>query len=142
MDNYRRIEGILYSYTTLKAEIKNIELEIETIINDYRGAGAISYEEKTGPTYKVTSAVENEIVTKEKKIERLKKIKRLKEIDVQKIENALETLTQREKDIIRCRYFEKKSWNKVGEKLDLTGDYCMGLSKGILKEIEKIIIVR
>ena len=66
----------------------------------------------------------------------------MKEIDVQKIENALEPLTQREKDIIRCRYFEKKSWNKVGAKLDLIGHYCMGLSKGILKEIEKIIIVR
>ena len=72
MDNYRRIEGVLYSYTILKAEIKNIELEIETMINDYRVTGAISYEEKTGPTYKVTSAVENEIVTKKEDRKKLR----------------------------------------------------------------------
>ena len=58
MSLYRKTEALLYNYKNMKAEIKNILLEIEDIENNYRGIEAITYEEKSAPTNKFNSSVE------------------------------------------------------------------------------------
>jgi len=70
-DRYRKTEGVLYNYKTIKAEIENLELEIAEIESEYRGCGAITYEEKIWPTNKFNFSVENEMLSKRKIVDRL-----------------------------------------------------------------------
>ena len=89
---FRETEGRLHNYKYLEIQIKSLELDIEQIKNDYRGCGAISYEEKTGVTYNINRTVENEVIAKEKRIGMLMQAKLEKEIEKKKIENALTCL--------------------------------------------------
>ena len=61
INTYKKTEYYLYNYKNMQAEIKNILLEIEDIENNYRGIEAITYEEKSAPTNKFNSSVEQEI---------------------------------------------------------------------------------
>ena len=53
----------------MKAEIKNIDLEIEKM--EYIECAAIGYSEKSAPTNAFSSSVENEVVIREKKKQQL-----------------------------------------------------------------------
>ena len=68
---FREVEARLHNYKNLKIQINNLELDIEREKNDYRGCGAISYEEKTGVTYNINRTVENEVISKEKRLNKL-----------------------------------------------------------------------
>ena len=82
---FRKTEGKLFDYKNIKNEIEAIDLEIEDIKNDYIGCGAISYEERTGPTYNISRSVENEVIKKEERINYLQYAKKKKEIKMKKI---------------------------------------------------------
>lgn len=141
--NLRAIEGMLNGYTSLVNEIKNISLDIEELKNDYRGCGSIEYSEKTGKTYKFNSGVENEIINREKKIENLEKLKRGKEIQVERVNNALEVLSENELKVIKFKYFDerKKSWTKVSYKMDMCEAWCRQLKDRAIKKMAVIIFV-
>ena len=91
-DKFKRVEAMLYNYKNTVAEIKILKRDLEILENDYRGTGAIGYEEKTGSTNKFNSDVENEVIKRAEKIQRLKSKIRLKEIGVENIDAALESL--------------------------------------------------
>ena len=78
---FRETEARLHNYKYLEIQINSLELDIEQIKNDYRGCGAISYDERSGVTYNINRSVENEVIAKEKKIAKLMKAKLEKEID-------------------------------------------------------------
>lgn len=140
---YRKIEGILNRYTTLVNEIKNINLDIEELKNDYRGCGSIEYNEKSGRTYKFNSSVENEVISKDKKIEFLEKLKRGKEIQVEKINNAMEVLTEDECKVIKYKFFQdhKKSWTKVSYNMQMCEAWCRQLKDRAIRKMIPIIFV-
>lgn len=136
--SYKKTEWLLYNYKKLKAEVKNIEIEIEDIKNTYVGASAIdSSQEFTGTTNKITSIVENEILDKEKRVNYLESIKRSKENQIKKVNNALETLTERDRKIIELRYFERIPNYQVARRLDITEETCSRLKKEIIKDISR-----
>lgn len=130
---YRKIEGMLYNYPSLKAEIKNIDLEIEELENDYVSCGAIGYEEKTQSTNKFSSAVENKLTTKEARIPYLKKERRRLEIQVERIDNILSVLTESEKLIIELRYFKRFEFKDIGQVVDRDDTYLMSKRKKIIE---------
>ncbi|MDK0794854.1 hypothetical protein QTH11_01265 [Clostridium perfringens] len=61
-----KIENLLRNYNRLEAEIKLIEGEIENIKEYYTGCVVIGYSEESGPTNKINSMVEDEVIRKEK----------------------------------------------------------------------------
>ncbi|WP_242979655.1 hypothetical protein [Clostridium perfringens] len=63
---FRKTENLLRNYNRLETEIKLIEGEIEDIKEYYTGCVVIGYSEKSGPTNKINSMVEDEIIRKEK----------------------------------------------------------------------------
>lgn len=109
---FRETEARLHKYKYLDIQIKSLELDIETEKNNYKGYSAISYDEKTGATYNISRSVENEIINKERRLDRLTKMKAEKEIEKKKIENALTCL-----DIIETQFFDlfynSKNKNKM-----------------------------
>lgn len=132
---YRKTEAILYNYNKTKAKIKNIELDIENIKNEFNGPGAIGYEERTQATNSFNSSVENEVIAREKEINRLEREKRLQEIEILKVDNAIGSLTEREKLIVEMRYFKKYSNRNIAAKLNLTEEYICTLKKSAVNQI-------
>jgi len=135
MNLYKKTENMLYNYKGIKAEIKNILLEIDDIKNNYRGMGAIEYSDM--PTaHNNKSTVEMEIEQKESRIEYLKTLLNTKENLIEKIDNALETLTPDEYKIIELRYFNRIPNNRIAEVFGVT-EQTTSISKG--KIINKMI---
>lgn len=141
MRSYKQAEWLLYNYKKLKAEIKNIELEIENIKNTYVGASAIDPEQISNNTNKITSLVENEVLEKERKIERLELIKSKKENQVKKVDNALEILTEDDRKLIELRYFEKMPNWKVAQRFNMTEEGCSARKRRIVESIKDILIL-
>lgn len=140
-DLYKKTDGLLLNYKIIKAEINNLELEIEEIKSEYDGVKAVGYEERTGKTNAFNSSVENEILKKEKLIRDLMKEKRSKEILISKVDNALTILEEEEIKIIKLRYFEKMGWNKIGILTNRDGDYCGRIKRKAVNKISELIWV-
>ena len=138
---FKKTERILYNYSMLKAEINNLGLEIEELENEYEGIGAISYEERSGNTNKISDSVANEIIFREKEVYRLNKMKRSKEILLSKINNALEVLDENERKVVHYRYLNgKRTWMQVGEILSMDSNYCCNtLRVNIINKLSKMI---
>lgn len=132
---YRKTEAILYNYNKVKAQIKNIELDIENLKNEFNGPGAIGYEERTQSTNSFNSSVENEVISRDIEINQLERYKRKKEIELLKIDNAIGSLTDREKVIIEMRYFKKYSNIMIAAKLDLTEEYICKIKNVAVNQI-------
>lgn len=138
---YKQAEWLLYNYKKLKAEIKNIEIEIKNIKNTYVGANAINITQETTKTNKVTSIVENEVLDKERQIERLESIKLKKENQVKKVNNALEILTKEDRKLIELRYFERVPNWKVAQIFNITEEGCSARKRRIIENIKDILIL-
>ncbi|AYE35299.1 sigma factor-like helix-turn-helix DNA-binding protein [Clostridium septicum] len=141
MSLYKKTEAMLYNFNKTKAEIRNIELDLELLKSQYEGVGAIVYEERTGSTNKFNSSVENEVVIREKRIKKLENMKKLKEVEIMKIENSLTDLTNREKNLIQMRYFNKENNRMIAAKLDLTEEYVSELKRIIVNKISNILFL-
>lgn len=140
--SYKKAEWLLYNYKKLKAEIKNIEIEIEDIKNTYVGVNAIDIsKDNLSKTYKTTSIIENEILDKERRIERLESIKLKKENQVKKVDNALEILTEEDRKLIELRYFERLPNYKVAMIFDMTEEGCSARKRRIVESIKDILIL-
>ncbi|MFR0047465.1 MAG: siderophore-interacting protein [Clostridium butyricum] len=138
---FKRTESVLYNYSMLKAEINNLELELEELENEYEGIGAMVYEERSGATDKISDSVANEIIFKEKEVYKLNKIKRSKEILLSKINNALDVLDDNERKVVHYRYLNgKRTWMQVGEILAIDSNYCCNtLRVNIINKLSKMI---
>ncbi|MFU7517658.1 sigma factor-like helix-turn-helix DNA-binding protein [Clostridium sp. HCS.1] len=134
-NEFKKVEAILYKYNSSKAKIRNLELDIENVKNEFNGPGSIRYEERTQSTNRFNSSVENEIISKEKKINELLKYKKQKEIEVLKVENSLNVLTERDQEIIKLRYFNKCNNREIAAKLNLAEEYISRLKKEAINRI-------
>lgn len=136
---YKKTEAILYNYNKTKAQIKNIDLEIESVKNEFEGVGSISYEERIQSTNSFRSRVENEVMNRDNEINKLGKYKRQKEIEVAKIDNAIESLPEREKAIIEMRYLKKYNNRMIAAQLDLTEEYVCRIKKFSVNKLLNLI---
>lgn len=134
---FKSVEGRLHNYKYLDIQIKNLELDIEKEKNDYRGCGAISYDERTGVTYNISRSVENEVIAKEKKIAKLTKAKVDKEIEKRKIENALTCLDIIETDFFNLFYNSRSKNNMkyISIKMHMDRSYLYTFREKIVYKI-------
>ena len=138
---FKKVEGRLHNYKNLEVQIRNLELDIEREKNDYRGCGAIGYDEKTGVTYNISRTVENEVIAKEKRIGKLMQTKLEKEIERKKIENALTTLDSRETDLFNLLYNSrsKNNMNYISIKLHMDRSHCYRMRETIVYKVMSIL---
>lgn len=118
-----------------------MELEIEASKENYEGLIAVSYKEKTAATNKFNSVVENEVLTRENKVLNLEKRKRIKEIQIEKVDNAIDTLSDNERRIIELRYFYRLQFKQISERLNLNETYCMQLKSKTLYKLETLVFI-
>ncbi|MCD2345797.1 hypothetical protein [Clostridium guangxiense] len=138
---FKKTEYALYNYKNLEIKIKNIEIDIENLKNDYTGITAISYEEKSSPTFKFNSSVENEVVKKEKLIKQLEGVKEYNLNLKRKIDNALKCLTSESYKLVELRYFTqpKKTWVAIGNEIKMDKDYCCKKRCEIINKLAELI---
>lgn len=134
---FKSVEDRLHNYKYLDIQIKNLELDIQKEKNDYRGCGAISYDERTGVTYNISRSVENEVIAKEKKIAKLTKVKVDKEIEKRKIENALTCLDIIETDFFNLFYNSRSKNNMkyISIKMHMDRSYLYTFREKIVYKI-------
>lgn len=134
---FRETEARLHNYKYLEIQIKSLELDIEREKNDYRGCGAISYDERTGVTYNINKSVENEVIAKEKRIGKLNQLKLEKEIEKKKIENALTCLNITETDFFNLFYNSRSKNNMkyISIKMHMDRSYLYKLRENVVYKI-------
>ncbi|XZI40746.1 DUF722 domain-containing protein [Clostridium perfringens] len=142
-DLFKETENLLKNYNKLDIEIKLIKAEIEDIKNSYTGCVAIGYSEKSGPTNKFSSMVEDEVIRKEKELFYLKRDLDYKVRLKRRIDLAIQTLgTKEEKDLVKLRYINqpKVSWGTVARHLKYNKDYCRKeLRPKVIKQIADFV---
>lgn len=119
MNKYKKVESMLYNYKNTQAEIKILKRDLEILENDYKGTSAISYDEKTQSTNSFSSTVENEVIKRAERIQKLRNKIRLKEIEIENIDDALETLNPDDKLFVVERYFNKRSNKYIASLLNI-----------------------
>lgn len=142
---YRAVESTLYNYKNVKAQIKNIELDIEEKLNSYSTLNAVQYDrDSLSKTYKFNSEVENKVIELDindpelkNNIRMLKVKKRSKEIQIERIDNILSVLQEEEYKLIELRYFKGMQFKDIADVLLKSDLYLQQLRRKII--IEKII---
>lgn len=140
---YRAVEGMLYNYKKLKAQIKNIELDIEERENDYSTLSAVQYDKDSlSKTYKFSSEVENKVIKLDhdnttEELKYLQAKKRSKEIQIERIDNMLSVLNEDEKKLIEMRYFDNIPYKDIADILCKSDSWLQELRKKII--IQKLI---
>lgn len=139
-DKFKYVEAMLYNYKNTVAEIKKLKRDLEILENDYRGVGSIGYDEKSGPTNAFSSNVENEVIKREQKIQKLKSKIRLKEIDIENIDDAYESLLDLERIIIKERYFNKHTNKYVASVLNITEQTSCDYKNKLINKLIPLLI--
>lgn len=136
-DYYKETEYLLYNYKMFEISIKNMQNEIENLKKE-DGASAINYSGiQTSPTNKFSSSTENTALSISERIDYLEhSIKRMKN-RLESINEALEGLTEIERDIITKRYIEGSQWYVIAYHVKYTERWCKQLRS---KAIKKLII--
>lgn len=140
MCKIKEIEKALYEYKKKKIKVRNIELEINKIKNNYLGTSSITFEERTAPTNKISNSVENEFLRKEEQISRLECEKIFIASELEQLDNAMETLDHREKEIIKECYFNGLKSKAISEKLYLSNVSVSKLKKNGLDKLIELIV--
>ncbi|MEW8955777.1 sigma-70 family RNA polymerase sigma factor [Clostridium sp.] len=141
MNSYKKVEAMLYNYKKTKIEIKNMLLDIEDIENSYRGMGAIEYSDMP-KAHNINSSVELEVIKKEEEILRLKTKIRSKEIEIEKINNILESLDERDRNIIEEYYIKKNQLKNISKHINLEESYLSSYKSKLIKEISSIMFIK
>lgn len=138
--HFEDVEFIIKNKDITNAEITNLELEIAHFENLKDGYKSMDYSsEGGGKTNKISSPVENAVLDSDKKINQFKRILSEKKLIVQKLENAMTTLEDIEKTIIKYKYSNGMSWKVIATKTHLSRNICSSLNKKAINKLADII---
>lgn len=142
-DNYyKKVEAMLHNYKNTKAEIKILKRNLEILENDYNGVRGLSYEEKSSPTNKFNSDVENEVIQRSIKIQTLKNEIRLKEIEIENIDDVIESLDERAAYMIEEFYFKRRQLKVISVEIHLDENYSSAYKTSVIEKIANLIFVK
>ena len=111
------IKRRLRNYKFLKAKKTELEFRIQELSYNIGPAG-LSYEDKGGHTNKISRTVEENAIKITETEEKLKKLITEKGIEIDRIENALDMLNEKERQAIELRFIEDYEMSTVCYKLD------------------------
>lgn len=139
----KAIEKQLYDYPLIDGAIRKLDIDIEELINDVSLGGGDMFGEKSGPTYKITSSVENEVIKREENqhIINLKRKRNNLIYQKKKIDNTLNCLNDIEQELIKLRYFNinRPTWVNISMELGFDDSYCKKLRNKAIDKISMIL---
>ncbi|GAA0735839.1 xanthine dehydrogenase [Clostridium oceanicum] len=143
-NKFKTIETYLYNYKDVDILNQLVDIKIKKLKNDIN-LRAIGYEEKTGPTNKFNSDVENEVIRREKyvqkEIELLQREKENRINEKELIDKIMELLEYEEKKLVELRYFSKptRSWNSIAQELNQSVDNCIKVRRKIINKMSQLL---
>ena len=126
----------LKNYSSLIAEKRELEIRLEEI--EGTELKAVNYD-SIGKSYGISNTTEKrafEIVELKEKYNNLLKDKL---IEINRIENAMRVLTEKERQLIEQRYINNSSWEVVAYKIDRTSRTCKSIEREALRKMDKIL---
>lgn len=126
-------------YKELKADIVDIDIKIAETEEEYIGITACPQGERTSPTYKITSSVENQAEKHQEEVEKLLHIKFIKENQIKRIDNALSVLDEQQKYVIVERLIKDKEYYYIQSNLHLGYPRVKQIEVEALKEMQRYI---
>lgn len=139
MKTNKILEEMLYSYPSLKIEVKNLYIDLEEVTEVLRVYGESGAPDTGGPTYIFNSAVENEFIGREgslkDKAEHIIRLIRSKERHIQKIENAISLLDAKSIEFIQLRYWENIKIEYIASQYNLDKTALYKRKDKILEEL-------
>lgn len=135
MNYYKKTEYLLYNYKMLEISIENMQQDIEYLRNN-DGMSGLSYDGiSTSPTNKTSNPTENVALSNSEKIHYLERCIKRDEMTLQKINRAMEGLTEIENTVISQKYIEGKQWWQVAFKVSYSERHCRNLRKNAIEKI-------
>lgn len=142
MNEFKKVEAMLYNYKNTKAEINILKRDLEILENDYKGTSSISYEERTQSTNSFSSTVENEVIKRAERIQKLRNKIRLKEIEIENIDDALDALDDRASYMIREFYIKKRQLKVISDEIHLDENYSSAYKTSIIEKLVNLIFIK
>lgn len=137
--DFKKVEGFLVEYKLLKGKITDLELQLDELKDEYTGISSVPFREKTSPTFKTSSPVESELLNKEKQIEKLEYNIRLQKRLLARIDNALNTLNEKDRLFIEWKYILQRSHIEIADELNCTPEYITNKRKNIIDKLVKVL---
>ena len=126
-------------YKELKADIVDIEIEIKEKEYECIGITASPQGERTSPTYKITSSVENQAEKHQEEVEKLLHIKFIKENQIKRIDNALSILDETHRYVIEEAVIKGVRYYNIECELHLGYRRVKQLEEEALRDMQKYI---
>ncbi|AOT70677.1 hypothetical protein [Geosporobacter ferrireducens] len=140
--NIKELESILKNLKQYEAKIKEIEIQIEEY-KDMQGLclKGINYENiiRTNNIFSKTEMQVMEDTELQNKIELLEYEKRHLERFIKRVWNAIDSLTELEKQIIQKKYIENKIWRYITFDINLEERQCREIKNKTLSKILNIL---
>ena len=145
-DKFKKTEYHLYQYKDIDKLNQINDIRIKKLRNEISLGGGDMFGEKSSPTNKFNSAVENDVIYREKNIQpEIDKLMREKEnriIEKELIDNALDLLEEEEKKLVELRYFSKptRSWDSIALELNQSKDNCIKIRRKVIEKLADYIL--
>ena len=145
-DKFKKTEYHLYQYKDIDKLNQINDIRIKKLRNEISLGGGDMFGEKSSPTNKFNSAVENDVIYREKNIQpEIDKLMREKEnriIEKELIDNALDLLEEEEKKLVELRYFSKptRSWDSIALELNQSKDNCIKIRRKVIGRLADYIL--
>lgn len=146
MDNnqFKATEAKLYKYNETITEIKCIRISIRRIEEDFKGCGSIDYSNECSSGNGFNSKVENEVIEREREINKLRKLLNKKEEEKDKIDSVIESLSDSERQLVELKYTSRntRSWEEVGFLLKFSPIYCKTkLRRRVINKFKNVLFI-
>lgn len=120
----RKAIGMLLSYKDNQAMIKVLEADLRSLDGMINSNMAVSYDQpSSGKTYKITSVVENEVISIEEKREALHNELAVLRNSIERIDIALGNMPIAQRTLLKLKYIDKLMWKQLVQYIPYSEEY-------------------
>ena len=145
-DKFKKTEYHLYQYKDIDKLNQMADIKIKKLLNDVSVGGGDMFAEKSSPTNKFSSSVEDEVIKRSEtiqvEIDKLKREKEERNLEKELISTSLTLLEDEERHLVELRYFSKptRSWTSIAAELNQSVDNCIKVRRKVIERLSDYIL--
>ena len=145
-DRFKKTEYYLYKYKDIDKLNQLADIKIKKLLNDVSIGGGDMFAEKSSPTNKFSSSVEDEVIKRSEtiqvEIDKLKREKEERNLEKELISTSLTLLAEEERHLVELRYFSKptREWASIADELNQSVDNCIKVRKKVIEKLADYIL--
>ena len=145
-DRFKKTEYYLYKYKDIDKLNQLADIKIKKLLNDVSIGSGDMFAEKSSPTNKFNSSVEDEVIKRSEtiqvEIDKLKREKEERNLEKELISTSLTLLAEEERHLVELRYFSKptREWASIADELNQSVDNCIKVRKKVIEKLAGYIL--